>query len=218
MSIKGVDVSHHQGAIDWRKVRGNGVDFSFIKASESVGFVDPRYKENVKNAREAGVLVGSYHFARGGDPIKEADFFLSTVGEIQQWELLALDWEIEHASPAAWCRAFLDRVESKVGFKPLLYTNEARVKSINWAKVVTGDFGLWVAKYPWLDVGVAGSKPTSGQWAFWVLWQFSSKGKVGGITGNVDLNKNDSIFIDTLKEYGKPTPSCNHRCPLHCRV
>lgn len=216
--FKSIDVSHYQGSIDWKKVRESGVEFSFIKASESVGYVDPFYKENVRKAREAGVLVGSYHFARGGDPNKEADFFLSVVGDIQQGELLALDWEIEHASPSAWCRAFLDRVESKVGFKPLLYTNEARVKSIDWSKVVAGDFGLWVAKYPWIDIGIAGTKPTSGQWAFWVLWQFSSKGKVSGIKWNVDLNKNDSLSLETLKKYGKQTPSCNHLCPLHCGV
>lgn len=206
----GIDVSHHQNKIDWKKVKESGVEFAIIKASEATAFVDRRYKENVKGARDNGILVGSYHFARANNPEKEADFFLSTVGEIKQNELLALDWEIPYRLPAEWCRSFLQRVESKVGFKPLLYTNEARVKSIDWTPVVKGNYGLWVAKYPLVPI----LKPTSGQWDFWVLWQYTSKGKVAGISGNVDLNKNDKITLDVLKKYGKQE-KCTH-CPVHC--
>lgn len=215
--VKGIDVSHYQrdkGTIDWKKA-ASSVDFVFIKASEGISFVDGAYKESRDGARAAGLLVGSYHFAGGGDPLKEADHFLDTVGELKEGELLALDWEIGFSgNPAEWCRVFLSRVKEKTGIKPLLYTNEARVRTIDWSGVVKGDFGLWVAKYGENDGSIPQSAPTSGQWAFWALWQYTSRGAVDGVKGFVDMDTNPSITLETLRKYGKKI-ECSH-CKIHC--
>lgn len=162
---------------------------------------DNTYQTNRDGARNAGVLFGSYHFADGGDPIAEADWFVKNVGEMRNGELLVLDWEINHATAVDWCFRFLERVKEKTGVKPLLYTNEARVKSLDWKKVVNGDYGLWVAKYG-ANNGQMNAEPAIGQWPFLAMWQYTSVGKVAGIVGNVDM---DVAFmnLDTLKAYGK---------------
>lgn len=215
--IRGIDVSHWQGIIDWKKVK---TDFVFMKATQGVKYVDPMFKENQKNARAYGNLCGFYHFAEGTDIKKEAAHFVKTIGELKQNEIVILDWEIEHENPTRWCREWLDEVKRLTGVKPILYTNEARVKSINWTIVVAGDYGLWVAKYLKPDFGIfppSFFRPVSDEWPFWVLWQYSSKGKVAGITGNVDLNHGD-ISVEVLKKYGKqiPVEICKKCCKIHC--
>src|SRR5688572_6854506 len=59
--VRGIDVSHHQGAIDWHSVKASGRSFAFIKASEGADFRDTRFSENWQRAREAGIFTGAYH-------------------------------------------------------------------------------------------------------------------------------------------------------------
>lgn len=198
--MKGIDVSHWQGDIDWGSVK---TDFAFMKVSEGTGFFDEKFVKNKKEARDRGILCGYYHFARANDPVEEADWFISNVGDIKKGELVALDYEIYTLNdPSDWCRKWLDRVESKLGFKPLLYTYDALLKKYNWSKVSDGNFGLWAARYglqqpePNFDY-----QPSTGSWAFWAIWQYTSKGSIKGIKGNVDLNYS-KMDIDTLKKYG----------------
>jgi GH25 family lysozyme M1 (1,4-beta-N-acetylmuramidase) len=222
--MKGIDISHYQneaGKVDLKLARAAGYQFAFMKCSEGTGYKDRFYETNKALAREAGMLFGAYHFARGGDPVKEADWFLASVGTLLQGEIVVLDWEIDHSDPASWCLAWLSRVESKLGFKPMLYTNEARAKDLRFKSVVDRNFGLWVAKYASQVIYVPEylqRKPVSGAWPFWAIWQFSSRAKVPGIVGNCDVNTTD-MSIDILKKYGKPqgqVPACSHSCPVHC--
>lgn len=221
--MKGIDISHYQneaGKVDLKLSKAAGYDFAFVKCSEGTGYVDRYYQINKALARAAGVVFGAYHFARGGDPIKEAEYFLSLIGPLQNGDIIILDWEIDHKDPVGWCLSWLKHVESKLGFKPLLYTNEARVKSFNWKPVSDKNFGLWVAKYASTTIYVAEylqRKPVSGAWPFWAIWQFSSRAKVPGIVGNCDVNTTD-MNIETLKKYGKQSgPECSHSCSLHCK-
>src|ERR1700730_17095158 len=79
--VKGVDVSHYDGTIDWVAAHGAGIDFAFMKATESTGFPAPTFPANWKNAIAAGVIPGAYHFFRGNvDPTAQADFFVQTAG------------------------------------------------------------------------------------------------------------------------------------------
>jgi len=194
----GIDISRYQGKIDWSKVRA---DFVIQKCSQGTSYKDPTYEENKKGCRERGILFGSYHFANGDDAAKEAEYFVKTVGLMQEGELLVLDWEIDRPNYDIWCRTFLDRCFELTGVRPLLYTNEARAK-MNWSAVVGGNYGLWVARY-FLNTGYKPPlvKPSSGQWPFWAIWQYTSRGRVKGITGNVDMNYS-SMSLDTLKKYG----------------
>lgn len=220
--MKGIDISRYQneaGKIDWNKVGGSEYKFCFAKCTEGTTYRDKFYQENKENSRKAGVLFGAYHFARLGDPVKEAEWFLKNVGELEQGEIVVLDFEVDGANQVDWCLKWLKKVESVLGFKPILYTNEARVKSLNWKPVVDHNNGLWVAKYASQAMYVPEylqRKPVSDEWPFWAIWQFSSRAKVPGFVGNVDVNTTN-MSIETLRKYGNPKEIvCNKSCPKHC--
>ena len=143
---------------------------------------------------------GMYYFASGNDPVQEAEHFQQIVGELDPGEFLALDFEIEHPAPVAWCLAFLTRCQQLFGVKPLLYTNDARVTAYDWSPVVSQDYALWVADY-FYD-GSPNHQVATGAWPAAAMYQYSSSGHVGGISGPVDLD----VFygdIEALKKYGK---------------
>lgn len=216
--MRGIDIARYQGNIDWAKVRKAGYEFAIQKCTEAVGYKDPLYQKNKDGARANGLLFGSYHFGRGGDAKKEADWFISQVGDIRPGELLVLDYEIYTLrDPASWCLDFVKRVEEKTGFKPLIYTYHGLLNTYNWKKCSDYNIGLWAARYGLQQQEPNPNfKPATGSWPFYMMWQYCSKGKVPGIVGSVDLNHCD-INIETLKKYGKPGEViCNHQCPKHC--
>lgn len=198
--LLGVDVSHHQGDINWKKA-SQKIDFAFIKATQGTKFVDVKFFYNVSECRFYKIPVGFYHFAQGGDPIAEADHFLAVIAPLQKGDLLALDFENDLiSSPVEWCLKFLERVFEKTGVRPLLYSNEARISSYNWAPVASLNFGLWIAKYG-INDGTLNSSPASDEWDFFAFHQFTSKGSIDGINGNVDLNI-AYMSIEQLLKYG----------------
>jgi len=201
--IRGLDCSHWQGTINWSLVKNDNIKFAFAKCTQGNSFKDAKYYNNKISCQANDILFGSYHFANGGDPIQEADFYVANIGALKKGELMCLDWEISHSNPVDWCKKFLDRVYSRSGVRPFLYTNEARVKSLNWKPVVDGNYGLWVAKYG-INNGQMNTKPDTGAWDFYAIWQYTSKGSVKGITGNVDLDTYNGS-LDSLKKYGVVT-------------
>lgn len=204
MATKGVDLSHWNTVTNWGAIRQAGYQFCFIKSTQGTTYLDPTYAERKEKVRSAGMLFGTYHFADATDPVKEADWFLKNVGELKKGEIVVLDYETYKLSnPAEWCRKWLDRVESKLGFKPMLYTYHGLLKQYNWSQVSNGNFGLWAARYglqtQWPNPLF---KPAKGSWPFYAIWQYCSKGKVPGVVGNTDLNTSDAS-LETLKKYGK---------------
>jgi len=214
-NMLGIDISHWNRTIDWAKVKKDGVEFAFMKATESTNFTDSMFAINQQRSRDAGLIVGYYHFARGGNYKKEADHFLETIGEIKKGELIALDYEINNlVNPAEWCEKWLSYVESKVGFKPMLYTYHSLLKYYNWKKVSDGNFGLWAARYGLQEQKPNDKyRPATGSWPFYAIWQYSSRGRVDGISGNVDLNTTD-MNKETLTKYGFQGECIT--CP-HCK-
>ena len=175
---EGIDVSHHN-IIDWKKVN---TDFVIMKATQGVLFVDSELKTNREGSKN--IQQGFYHFADGGDWKKEAKHFLETIGKVKN-EWLVLDWEIDHESPVEWCSGFLSYVEKKTGIRPFLYTNEARVLRYNWEPCTK--YPLWIAKYG-TNNGLKQKEPNTGAWDNYKIWQYTSRGKIDGIAGFVDLN------------------------------
>lgn len=220
--MKGIDISHYQnqaGKINWEKLKASEYKFCFVKCTEGNTYRDSFYTDNKDESRKAGLVFGAYHFARLNDPIQEADNFCDNVGDLKEGELVILDFEVDgHADPVGWCLKWLNKVEERTRVRPLLYTNEARVKSLNWKRVVDGNFGLWVAKYASQAIYVPEylqRKPVSDEWPFWAIWQYSSRANVPGFVGNVDVNTTD-MDVATLKKYGKQeTVECLH-CERHC--
>lgn len=187
--MNGIDVSRWQGIIDWDKVK-KSVDFAIIKASggDAGLYPDGQFVRNRDEARRVGIPHGFYHFAGAGDPIAEAQFFVSVIGGLQKGELVVLDWEVPHLDQVNWCLAFLKKVEELTKVKPLIYMSASRATGLNWQPVVDNNNGLWVASWGNND-DQPDAEPAVGQWPFWAMWQYSSVGKVDGVAGRVDLDK-----------------------------
>ena len=212
--IRGIDVSNHQARVDWGRVKADGISFAYIKATEGTGFVDPRFGAYWAGAKAAGLPRGAYHFARpdtnsGGTPATvakdaraEADAFL-TVAFPRAGDLLpVLDLETDGLPPALmvqWTAAWLTRVQSQTGVKPVLYTYPAFWSRLGNTKQF-GSYPLWIASY-----GVASPHLPAG-WSKYTIWQYSSSGSVPGIPGNVDLNQLGARVTIANITYRAPSP------------
>jgi GH25 family lysozyme M1 (1,4-beta-N-acetylmuramidase) len=192
-TLPGIDVSHHQGSIDWPAVAADGTRFSFIKATEGRTFTDPNYATNRAAAAAAGVKVAAYHFARPdtdpGDPQAEADHLVD-VAQVDTGNVVpALDMEVTGGlgPPAliSWTRAFLERVLSRTGIRPAIYASPNF-----WTNALadTGEFAaagypLWIAHW-----GVSSPTVPAGNWGGrgWTFWQWTNCDQVAGISGCVD--------------------------------
>ncbi len=181
--IKGIDVSHYQGSIDWSKVKAAGVEFAFIKATQGTAYSKVDYfRNNAPVALGSGLEVGAYHygtFSTVPEAITEARYFLSVVKDFKLTYPLVLDLEenkqgVNKQQLTDAAIAFLEVLENS-GYFAMLYTgknfletqlDESRLKS----------YALWIARYN-KELGRNAD-----------IWQFTSSGKVPGISGNVDMN------------------------------
>ena len=188
------DISHYQ-TINWDKYP---YDTVIMKATEGLSFVDPKFSANQKSARDKKILCGYYHFVDGNNMVLEAEHFLSTIGELQNGEFLALDYEIHLENPVQWCKSFLDYCFLKTGVKPYIYINQATLNGFDWTPCK--DYPLWIARY--------GANPVLKDFPVIAMWQHADNGQVAGITGNVDM---DTAYIDpviygkTYADLGTPT-------------
>jgi GH25 family lysozyme M1 (1,4-beta-N-acetylmuramidase) len=191
---QGIDISHWQGTIDWAKVKGSGRTFVFAKATEGIGFEDSNYDANKAGAMAQGMMFGAYHFARPGsnDPVAEADWFVDTA-KLQHGMLLpVLDLEITGGlgttALTSWVKAWLQRVDQRIGAKPMIYTSPSFWRNAMGDSRWFADNGyamLWVAHW-----GVTSPSVPATNWGgrSWTFWQYSSDGTVPGISGRVDLD------------------------------
>jgi GH25 family lysozyme M1 (1,4-beta-N-acetylmuramidase) len=189
----GIDVSNHQGAINWTSVRNAGIRFAFIKATEGTTFLDGRFDANYVAAYNAGIIRGAYHFARpaSSSGAAQADFVASNGGA---WSAdgrtlpAALDLEagchgLSQAAMRSWVQDFLNRYRARTGRYAIIYT------TTSWWTTCTGNWSgpwstspLWIARW----ASAPGALPAGAP--FWSFWQYTSSGSVSGISGNVDRN------------------------------
>ena len=213
MILNGLDCSHWQGVIDWNAVK-TAKDFAFIKATggDNGLYIDAEAYSNYRNAKNAGLSVGQYHFAGGTDPTEEAHYFITKISPLEENDVIILDWEVDHNDPVGWCKTFCDTVFQSTGVHPIIYMSLSRTTTYDWSSVAK-DCGLWVAKYGINNGTLAGAGDFSSTGAFsCIAWQFTSKGTCPGISGNVDLD----IFygsLDQLKKYGWHAPVAEAPAP-----
>jgi len=120
-----IDVSHHNGAIDWPAVASAGIALAFVKATQGVGFVDPAFDRNRTAAIKAGVLVVPYHFIDTADPGRQAAHFLSVSG-LRPGDPAMIDWE--SAAPAAALVAFGEAIGGRAERDPIAYYGFAQLR------------------------------------------------------------------------------------------
>ncbi|QHW30325.1 glycoside hydrolase [Paenibacillus rhizovicinus] len=195
-NVKVIDVSHHQGAIDWAKVKADGVVGAMVKATEGGGsYVDPTFAANAAGAVKAGLPVGYYHYARPelNSAAQEAAHFADKVKGMKADFPHALDVEgkasrLGGAALTAWCVAWLKAVEQLTSHPVMIYTGASFAKSYLGKSLE--QWPLWVAHYE------VDQPMDNNTWSAWAIFQYSSEEKVDGIKGNVDMNAMEKAFYD----------------------
>lgn len=204
--IYGIDVSHHQGKIDWAKVKSDGISFAIMKAMYEAAShkKDECFDANYAGAVENGILPGVYVYHASAslkDPVKEATDLVSHLGGRKLPYGIWLDLE-DKSLRAAGKSAInaLVTAEAAVyraaGYSVGIYCNKDWYDNV-LDPALRDQFKFWVARYPKNDDGTMKNNLSPKSYA--VAWQFSSKGKVAGIGTNVDL---DVDFVNIPEMFG----------------
>ena len=185
---RGIDVSNHQGTIDWNKVKAAGVDFAILKVGPVYGKPDSTFERNADECERLGIPYGVYYYSYArsvADANKEADRTLAWLGgrhpslpvyyDLEDSYILE-DSNFSKDKLAQIAQTFCNRMEA-VGFKAGIYAN------LNWFNSYLNSPSLsgydhWVAQYNW-RCDYAGS---------YSFWQYSSRGIVPGVNGSCDMN------------------------------
>lgn len=181
----GMDVSDYQKGIVWSSVAG--VDFVYAKASEGVTWKSQEFASHCSGARGVGLKFGAYHFARmvTNTPWAEFDNFMSVVGH---WNLdlpVALDLEADFGvsgqAATEWAIAWLQEAEREFKRRPIVYTSRRIITEKLSGGAGLEAYPLWTPRW--------GDQPVNlNPWSNWHIWQYTNKGKVAGVQGEVDMN------------------------------
>lgn len=199
--LKGIDVSRYQSDIDWQKVKAAGVQFAIIKAGygKYAYQEDPCFEDNIKGAYNAGIPVGVYWYSYAdtvAEAKQEAEVCLTVIKPYKDKITLPVffDQEYEPAILAAGnsirtqcCVAFIQVIEA-AGYKAGLYGSQDWLDNKIDDSQIPETATVWVAQY--------GNECTyKGRYT---IWQYTSSGKVNGISGRVDVNEaDDSLIVST---------------------
>jgi lysozyme len=200
--FRGIDVSHWQGAVDWRKVKAAGIQFAIIKAggSDAGLYTDPRWEENYREAKANGIAVGAYYFVGPGcisaaDGKADAERFLAQLNGKRFEYPVYIDVEATPASAKAGATeaaiAFCRAMEA-AGYYAGIYSSTYSGFRDRLDDSKLTPFTHWVAQYA--------SKCTYG--GSYGIWQYSSSGRVNGINGNVDLDISYQDYPSIIKAGG----------------
>jgi lysozyme len=183
--VQGIDVSHHQGHIDWAEVKEAGVDFAYIKATEGGDFTDERFQDNWKETQKHNILRGAYHFFTLCRPgAEQAAHFISVVPRDKNALPPAVDLEYtgncndssKQLNFAAELKTFYRKIKARYGTTPIIYTtyefHEHHELSPYMAR-------LWIR-----DIY---STPDLSRYD-WTFWQYTNRLRVPGIAAPVDGN------------------------------
>ena len=192
VTAQGIDVSEHQGRIDWDAVKASGIDFAILRVGFGApswgGRVDYQYNRNVSECERLGIPYGVYIYSYAFDNQQAADEASMVIDclsghnprlpvyyDLEDNEIIA---DGRQSGIASRAQTFCNKI-SAAGYKPGIYAN------LNWFKKIltdpvfkSGSWDHWIAQYNWRC-------DYTGNYSF---WQYSSSGKVPGINGNVDMN------------------------------
>ncbi|WP_461216769.1 GH25 family lysozyme [Lactococcus cremoris] len=189
--MNGIDISSYQAELNAGIVPS---DFVIIKATEGTNYINPTWEEQAGQVIQTNKLLGFYHFASVGNPIAEADFFISVVKNYIGKAVLVLDFEAGAIN--AWgnvgARQFLNRVKEKTGINPMIYMSSDVTRQFNWSTISSTN-PLWVAQYASMNPTGYQSEPWTdgkgyGAWSSAAIHQYSSAGSLANWSGNLDIN------------------------------
>jgi lysozyme len=185
IQCQGIDVSGYNKNVNWAQVASSGICFAFIKSTEGITYINPNFKRDWEQSKQAGVIRGSYHFFHASvDPQVQAKYFLSTIGTLGPTDLPpVLDWELhgpnrqqEISNALMW----LEIVHSATNKVPIIYTGRYFIGDLGNPQALA-KYTLWLAEYA--------SQPTIPKpWSEFSFWQYSESGSVPGVSEPCDLN------------------------------
>lgn len=192
-----LDLSNNNGDPDWARLKAQGINAVYLKATEGMTFVDRTFAARRKAANAHGIAVGAYHFARpdASTAVEQARSFARVVGKLGVNDLRpALDFEVPTKMPPAmavqWARSFNRAVKGMLGALPVFYTFSSYAAALPAATPIGA--GLWLASYDRND-GKEHPFVVPKPWRSVVAHQFSSRCNVGGCAGLVDLSTAKSM-------------------------
>ena len=201
---QGIDVSSWQGNINFAQVKNAGIDIVYIKSSEGVSYIDPYFERNYQNAKANGLKVGFYHYvtARTVEEARnQANFFAKVISGKEPDCKLAMDFEsfgslsVNQINEIS--KVFLETLQNATNKEVLIYSNSYTARTILSSDLAI--YPLWVANYGVSEPG------GNDKWNTWVGWQYTSTGRVSGISGNVDRDKfTDGVLLSDNSPI--PTP------------
>lgn len=192
-NIKGIDVSRYQGNIDWKRVaRSSHAAYAYIKATENASLIDPRYYDNVREARRANIPLGSYHFySPSASPMVQLMNMKRAMPDLKHQDLVPMI-DVEVRGRVSYkvfienLRQFLRGVEKEYGVRPIIYTG-----TNFYNKYLAGRFD----EYMFMVARYGDEPPCLNGNPKLVMWQYSDCGRISGINHHVDL----STFVDNYK-------------------
>lgn len=195
--IYGIDVSKWNATIDWNKVKKSGVDYAIIRvgyrgSANGTLTIDTKFEENIKGAHDAGIDVGIYFFTQAittSEAKKEAAFTAKCLSKYSSYVNYPVFIDIEDLAGGRMekakltnkertniCKAFCNEIE-KQGYNSGVYANKYWMTNLlNMDSLLA--YNIWLARY----------NKVAEYEGYYDMWQFSSTGKVSGISGNCDLN------------------------------
>lgn len=203
--IKGIDVSHWQGSIDWNAVKADGYEFAIIKAggSDSGFYTDSMFRSNYEGAKAAGLAVGAYYFVgmyckSYEDGVADAKRFIAMLSGLQFEYPVFIDFEAPDASDKEGnteaCIGFCKTMEDN-GYFAGIYASEISGFHDRLDDSKLQSYSHWVARY--------GNRPSTIPESVFGIWQHSSTGSVAGISGDVDLDISYVDFPYIIKKAGR---------------
>ena len=186
-SVKGMDVSSHQGNVNWSAAWNNGARFAYVKATEGTSYLNPYFAQQYNGSYNVGMIRGAYHFARPNvsSGVTQADYFVAHGGG---WSrdgktlpgALDIEWNPysggtcygkSQTAMVSWIRAFSNEYHARTSRWPVIYT------ATSWWSQCTGNLGdftstnpLWVARY----ASAPGTLPFA--WGYYTFWQNADSG------------------------------------------
>ncbi len=190
-AVRGIDVSAHNGKIDFVRVAADSISFAYIKATEGAGFSDSRFHDNYYAARDAGIKVGAYHFFRFDRPgdlqavnllqaIRGLEFDLPIAIDVEEW---TNPDDVSAANVGNNLSAMIGYLESR-GHNVIIYSNKKDYDS--YLRTHFAGRALWLCSFV-----------EPGPEFRWTFWQHTHRGRVDGIDGDVDLN----VYKGTRQEW-----------------
>ena len=195
--IHGIDISHHQGKIEWTKLRNaminrTSLKFVMVKATEGSDYIDENFYENFSHVRELGIIRGAYHFWSNLSTAREQAYFFLDKVKLEEGDLPpVLDVENMPSNMSVEefqmeILAWLHIVEDRYHVKPIIYTYY-KFKETYLGDSRFDDYPYWIAHYYVSQVQYQGK---------WKFWQHTDVGRLPGIRGYVDLDIYNGSYYD----------------------